>query len=112
MRRAISWVFRVAAALCVATCGTHSKSEAMSEAESEAEGPPPPARLAAAPPSPPAPASLPNDPPPAPQAYARCPAGMVLVEGEYCTDVRQDCATWKDPPSTPLARCAQYSPEI
>ena len=35
---------------------------------------------------------------------------MVFVSGEYCTEVRQDCATWEDPPSTPLARCAEYSP--
>jgi formylglycine-generating enzyme required for sulfatase activity len=35
---------------------------------------------------------------------------MVLVEGEYCTEVRQTCAQWEDPPGTPLARCAKFAP--
>jgi hypothetical protein len=38
-----------------------------------------------------------------------CPAEMVLVEGEYCTDVRQDCIRWLDEASLPFARCAEYS---
>jgi sulfatase modifying factor 1 len=40
-----------------------------------------------------------------------CPAEMVLVEGEYCTDVRQDCNRWLDEASLPFARCAEYSPK-
>jgi hypothetical protein len=52
-------------------------------------------------------------PPPvlAPEAVAppACPAEMVLVEGEYCTDVRQDCNRWLDDASLQFARCAEYS---
>ncbi len=54
---------------------------------------------APAPTAEPAPAS-----PPAP-----CPPEMVLVEGSYCTDVRQDCNRWLDDESLPFARCAEYS---
>jgi formylglycine-generating enzyme len=38
-----------------------------------------------------------------------CPAEMVLVEGSYCTDVRQDCTRWLDDETLPFARCAEYS---
>jgi formylglycine-generating enzyme len=38
-----------------------------------------------------------------------CPPEMVLVEGSYCTDVRQDCNRWLDDESLPFARCAEYS---
>ena len=34
---------------------------------------------------------------------------MVLVEGSYCTDVRQDCNRWLDDEALPFARCAEYS---
>lgn len=34
---------------------------------------------------------------------------MALVEGEYCTDVRQDCLRWLDDQALPFARCATYS---
>ena len=47
--------------------------------------------------------SLPPEPPPA------CPEDMVLVEGNYCTDVRQDCNRWLDDEKLPFARCAEYS---
>lgn len=43
---------------------------------------------------------------PAPPA---CPADMVLVEGDYCTDVRQDCTRWLDDETLPFARCAEYA---
>jgi len=33
---------------------------------------------------------------------------MLLVEGSYCTDVRQDCIRWLDEASLPFARCAEY----
>jgi hypothetical protein len=51
-------------------------------------------------------ASLPPAPSEAPPA---CPADMVLVEGNYCTDVRQDCNRWLDDEKLPFARCAEYS---
>jgi formylglycine-generating enzyme len=37
-----------------------------------------------------------------------CPGGMVLVEGEYCTEVRHTCKRWLDDESLPFARCAAY----
>jgi hypothetical protein len=49
-------------------------------------------------------------PQPAKRKTAYCPAGMVLVEGEYCPDVDQKCLEWMDPPSSPYHnfRCARY----
>jgi hypothetical protein len=40
-----------------------------------------------------------------------CPAGMVLVEGEYCPDVEQSCLEWMDPPTSRYAhfRCKRYA---
>ncbi|HEY2514990.1 MAG TPA: SUMF1/EgtB/PvdO family nonheme iron enzyme [Polyangiaceae bacterium] len=40
-----------------------------------------------------------------------CPAGMVLVEGEYCPNVEQRCLEWLDPPGSPYAhfRCKRYA---
>ena len=42
---------------------------------------------------------------------AECPAGMVLVEGEYCPFVEQRCLKWMEPPTDPYAhfRCAKYA---
>jgi formylglycine-generating enzyme required for sulfatase activity len=37
---------------------------------------------------------------------------MVIAEGDYCTDVREECAEWMDPPGTKLARCAKYAPSV
>lgn len=39
-----------------------------------------------------------------------CPSGMVLVEGDYCTEVEQKCLEWMDPPSSRYHhfRCARY----
>ena len=34
----------------------------------------------------------------------------MLVEGDYCTEVREDCLEWEDPPSNKLARCAKFAP--
>lgn len=43
---------------------------------------------------------------------ASCPGNMVLVEGEYCTEVRQDCLEWMDRPdgNLPQHRCAKFAP--
>jgi hypothetical protein len=41
---------------------------------------------------------------------AACAGGMLLVDGDYCTEVRQDCLVWQDPPSNPFARCAKFAP--
>jgi len=37
-----------------------------------------------------------------------CPKEMVLVEGDYCTDVVQVCNRWLDDEKLPFARCAEY----
>jgi formylglycine-generating enzyme required for sulfatase activity len=37
---------------------------------------------------------------------------MVLVQGQYCTDARQECETWLDPPTQHLARCARFAPSV
>lgn len=39
-----------------------------------------------------------------------CPAGMVLVDGEYCPEVEQKCLEWMDPPTSRYHefRCARY----
>lgn len=47
-------------------------------------------------------------PDPSPES---CPAGMVLVEGEYCPVVRESCRKWmEDPNKFSYARCAEYGP--
>jgi formylglycine-generating enzyme len=47
--------------------------------------------------------------PAAPVAPAACPAGMTLVEGDYCTDVEHHCKKWLDPSGRyHLFRCAAY----
>jgi formylglycine-generating enzyme len=56
----------------------------------------------------PANAAVADAPPP-----ATCPdANMVLVEGDYCTEVRQTCAEWMESPSNPAARCARFEPSV
>jgi hypothetical protein len=43
-----------------------------------------------------------------------CPAGMILVDGEYCPDVEQKCLEWMDPPSSRYHnfRCAHYDRSV
>ncbi len=45
---------------------------------------------------------------PTPAESSACDKAMVLVEGEYCTDVSQVCARWLDDETLPFARCAEY----
>src|SRR5262245_6801791 len=40
-----------------------------------------------------------------------CPSDMVLADGMYCTEVRQDCIDWMDPPSQ-IARCRKFAPSV
>jgi hypothetical protein len=40
---------------------------------------------------------------------SECPPDMVLVQGEYCTDVQHVCTRWLDDEKLPFARCAQYA---
>jgi hypothetical protein len=101
MRAVAKFVTAVAvAAICAVACST-------SEAGSGPEAPPP-VRLAAALDKT---ASLPP-PEPLPEPAPSCPDGMVLIEGEYCTDVREVCAKWMDPPTNPVARCALFAPSV
>ncbi|MBL8605344.1 MAG: SUMF1/EgtB/PvdO family nonheme iron enzyme [Myxococcales bacterium] len=39
---------------------------------------------------------------------SRCAADMVLVEGQYCTNVDQQCQAWLDPDTQ--MRCARFAP--
>ena len=40
-----------------------------------------------------------------------CPDAMVLVEGEYCTEVRQTCEDWMESPNgNSVARCRKFAP--
>ena len=42
-----------------------------------------------------------------------CPTPMVLVEGEYCPKVRQECKRWLAPPGPYHDyRCAEYAPSV
>jgi sulfatase modifying factor 1 len=41
-----------------------------------------------------------------------CPDAMVLVDGDRCTAVRQECVEWLDPRGTPRARCARFAPSV
>jgi sulfatase modifying factor 1 len=110
----------VAAAVSIAAC---SVSETGPGPEA-----PPLQRLEAAPAPPP---GLVEDPPEAPHldlailaqdpsspsdsvssAHPSCPDAMVLIEGEYCTEVREDCIEWLEPPSNSLARCAKFAPSV
>ena len=44
-------------------------------------------------------------------AGASCPDAMVLVEGEYCTEVRQTCEDWMESPNaSSVARCRKFAP--
>ena len=119
MNRVVSLVLAVvAAAGSLAACATHNESGPGAEA-------PPLPRLAAAPsavPSAAPPESTPHptiasfakDPAspsdPVASAHPTCGEGMVLVEGDYCTEVREPCVEWEDPPSNKLARCAKFGP--
>lgn len=47
--------------------------------------------------------------PPAQNATPACPRDMVLVEGEYCTNVDQRCLRYVDPTET-MHRCAEFAP--
>jgi formylglycine-generating enzyme len=39
-----------------------------------------------------------------------CPDGMLLIEGDYCTEVEQTCLEWMDPPGRyHNFRCAKYA---
>lgn len=42
-------------------------------------------------------------------AADRCPANMILVEGMWCSNPKQECIEWiEDPLKNPYARCRKY----
>lgn len=52
------------------------------------------------------PSSSTPEPPPPPE---RCPTDMVLVEGGYCPNPKQECLDWmEDPAKFPYARCRKF----
>lgn len=55
-----------------------------------------------------APVGTPLPVPPAAELSLACPREMVLVEGQYCTEVVQSCARWLDDETLPFARCNEY----
>jgi Sulfatase-modifying factor enzyme 1 len=121
MKRAVSFLFAVVAlAPAVAACaGQSAENGGAAVAPAEGEGPSRP-RLTAATTAPgdaaphPVLASLAKDPAsptdPVASAHPMCAANMVLVEGDYCSEVREPCLAWEDDPKNPLARCAKFGP--
>src|SRR4051812_46369521 len=55
-----------------------------------------------------APAGTPLPVPTGAEVSSACPRDMVLVEGDYCTEVFQPCARWLDDEKLPFARCAEF----
>lgn len=109
MRRVVSFPFALlAVTTALAACATHNGAVEQAAA---------PAAPLVAPLALPHPtiASLTKDPaaPSADNAAAAapsaCPDGMVLVDGDYCSDVREECIEWIDPPNAAFRRCAKFS---
>jgi len=45
-------------------------------------------------------------------AQSLCPADMVVVAGQHCTQVEQRCLHWLDDEKLPFARCGQYAKPV
>lgn len=62
----------------------------------------------------PGPIRTPVAPPPAKDrsSSSTCPNGMVLIEGEYCSDAEQVCLKWLDPPPYQRLRCGEYAKPV
>src|SRR5258708_3254448 len=92
------------------TCAAHSKSEA-----ARGEGH---ALVLPAPVDPvPAPVDVETAPTATEQGVASwqssCPSAMILVDGDYCTEVTETCLQWDEPPEqTRFARCAKVAPSV
>ncbi|MBX3181491.1 MAG: SUMF1/EgtB/PvdO family nonheme iron enzyme [Polyangiaceae bacterium] len=82
----------------------------MAAAEPATEGAEAAPEQALEPAPPEAPLSAPNPAAASPSADGSCPDEMVLVDGDYCTDVRHTCREWLDDPKLPYARCKVYEP--
>lgn len=47
------------------------------------------------------------------QSNSSCKENMILVSGNYCTDVKQECEIWiEDPSKNKFARCKKFKPSI
>jgi sulfatase modifying factor 1 len=94
----------------IATCAAHSKSEVAS-GEGHALALPAPGDPV------PAPVDAEGDTMATEQGVASwqssCPSAMILVDGDYCTEVRETCLQWDEPPEqTRFARCAKFAPSV
>ena len=110
----LRWIATLATSIAIACAATPPAEPVVP--------PPPPAPPPSAPP--PAPdaaapltdASAATEPPPAADASAEpagpsaCPTGMMLVEGDYCTDVEQDCKKWWWDKSNKKKVCEEFVP--
>jgi hypothetical protein len=48
---------------------------------------------------------------PAATAFAACPEPMLLIQGDYCPRVAQECLAWVEPPTLGGdGRCARFAP--
>jgi hypothetical protein len=104
----------IAAAVALAAAGACSSAPRPEPGPPPAPSPPPPQLTAPAPgpfPAPPEPtAGTPTPTPePAPAAGGACPADMVLVEGEYCTEVEHTCLLEWFAPQNKKRVCEQFA---
>ena len=107
--------FVVSAALLLGACAPRGTAGVAAAADAALACQAPtvaPAPTVDAPTGPPArpPESTPG--PAAREPDVACPPQMVFVEGDYCSEVRQACEVWLDPPSNPFARCAKFAPSV
>jgi sulfatase modifying factor 1 len=113
MHRAVSFVVVLCVvASTVAACAAHPEAPAVALLPAGGDPREPP--VARQPISPPA-AAIATSPTACQGSSCRdpsCPDTMVLVEGDYCTEVREECSQWEDPPSNTLARCARFAPSL
>jgi hypothetical protein len=115
------------ALICYATVLVASVAASCQTAPPPQDGPPPdyeparPQQTADAPvpamsiePSQPDPAPMASpatDPAPEPAGPSACPVGMVLVEGDYCTQVQHTCLVEWYAPQNKKRVCEQFKPE-
>jgi hypothetical protein len=82
---------------------TTATAEALQQVAPVSRGPEPKAALTDQPP-PGTPLAVPAEA----ELSKACPRDMVLVEGDYCTDVVQPCTVWLDDEKLPFARCSEF----
>lgn len=45
-------------------------------------------------------------------APQHCQDGMSYIDLDYCSDVKEECDVWLDPPGTKFARCKKFKPSV